>query len=208
MKKFMQFRAITKKHILLFGIVFAQIFTTAVYAQKGSPKTPANNQAKPAETASKLPKVTQIDTIALQNLLKRGENAKPLLINFWATWCDPCRDEFPELVKINADYLGKIDFITISLDDAAIISSDVPKFLLDMKSLMPAYLLNTDDESAAIASIAKDWQGGLPFTVLLNAKGETVYTREGKINARYVRDKLDKILSGEVTKPAENTKSK
>jgi thiol-disulfide isomerase/thioredoxin len=51
----------------------------------------------------------------LKNILKA--NGKPLLVNFWATWCDPCREEFPDLVKIDADYKNKIDFITVSLDD-------------------------------------------------------------------------------------------
>jgi len=208
MEKILKFRAQSKKHIFLVGLVLAQVFSVAVYAQKSVLKIPAKNPTKAAETVSNLPKVTQIDTAALQNLLKReGENAKPLLVNFWATWCDPCREEFPELVKINADYQGKVDFITISLDEAAIINSDVPKFLLNMKAQMPAYLLQTDDEEAAISSVSKDWQGGLPFTVLLDAKGEIVYTRQGKINVQLVRNAIEKVLSGEITKQPENTKT-
>ena len=139
-----------------------------------------------------LPKVTQIDGVALQKLLK--SNGKPLLINFWATWCDPCREEFPDLVKIDAEYKGKIDFITISLDDLAEINRDVPKFLADMKAEMPAYLLKTPDESAAIASVAKDWTGGLPFTILFNAKGEGIYSRQGKIKLEILRAELEKML--------------
>jgi len=59
-----------------------------------------------------LPTVKQINEIALKNLLK--PNGKPLLVNFWATWCDPCREEFPDLVKIDEDYKGKIDFKLIA----------------------------------------------------------------------------------------------
>jgi thiol-disulfide isomerase/thioredoxin len=55
---------------------------------------------------------------------------KPLLVNFWATWCDPCREEFPDLVKLDAEYKGKIDFITISLDELSEIDRDVPSFSL------------------------------------------------------------------------------
>ncbi|MCV4594106.1 TlpA family protein disulfide reductase, partial [Escherichia coli] len=54
---------------------------------------------------------------------------RPLLINFWATWCDPCREEFPDLVEIDRQYKGKIDFITISLDDPEDIKTRVPQFL-------------------------------------------------------------------------------
>src|SRR4051794_11613171 len=93
------------------------------------------------------PTVTKIDTDGLKTLLKT--DAKPRLINFWATWCDPCREEFPELVKIDAEYKGKIDFLSVSLDDLDDIGTTVPKFLVQMKSTMPAYLLNATDEDAA-----------------------------------------------------------
>ena len=176
-------------------MVFAQIFAVQTFAQKSKAKVPAKT-AQTKTTAANMPKVTQIDEIALKNLLKReGENAKPLLINFWATWCDPCREEFPELVQIDEDYKGKIDFITISLDDLAEIKRDVPKFLIDMKAKMPAYLLKTDNEEAAIASVTKDWQGGLPFTVLFNEKGEIAYVRQGKIKTETMRSEIEKVIN-------------
>jgi len=201
------------KNILLFGfvIIFAQVFVTETFGQKKKPRPKTSvKKTRPKAIAAilNLPKVMQIDEVALRNLLKRdGENAKPLLINFWATWCDPCREEFPELVKIDTDYKGKIDFITISLDDATEINREVPKFLVNMKAQMPAYLLKTDNEEAAIASVTKDWQGGLPFTVLLNEKGEIVYIRQGKIKAEIVRSEIDKILPIEAAKQTQNTKT-
>ncbi|MBA3631686.1 MAG: redoxin family protein [Acidobacteria bacterium] len=201
------------KNILLFGfvIIFAQVLVTETFGQKQKPKPRTSVKKTPPKataTVLNLPKVTQIDEAALKNLLKRdGEMSKPLLINFWATWCDPCREEFPELVKIDADYKGKIDFITISLDDSAEINREVPKFLVNMKAEMPAYLLKTDNEEAAIASVTKDWQGGLPFTVLLNEKGEVVYIRQGKIKPEIVRGEIDKTLPIEAAKQIQNTKA-
>src|SRR5438445_9026674 len=100
---------------------------------------PAPNKTLTATAA--LPKVAPIDADGLKKLLK--PNGKPLLINFWATWCDPCRDEFPDLVKLDAAYRGKIDFITVSLDDLADINTDVPKFLSELKAEMPAFLRHT-----------------------------------------------------------------
>lgn len=146
----------------------------------------------PSSTA-KLPAVKQIDAAGLLLMLKT--NGKPLLINFWATWCDPCREEFPDLVKINTEYGGKIDFITVSLDDLTEINRDVPKFLIEMKADMPAYLLKTLDESEAIFSVSKEWKGGLPFTILFNAKGEEVYARQGKVKLEVLRTELGKLLS-------------
>ncbi len=137
--------------------------------------------------------VTQIDIEGLKKLIK--PNGKPLLINFWATWCDPCREEFPDLVKVHAAYRGKIDFITVSLDDLADIAGGVPKFLAEMKAEMPAYLLHTPDESAAIAMVSKDWNGNLPMTILITASGDVAYVRKGKIRYEAVTVEIDKTLA-------------
>ena len=201
MKSFTTLRAKTRKDIFLFlsVLIFAQIFSTAVFAQKPAAKAPAKSPANTTESAANLPKVSQIDAAALNNLLKRtGENAKPLLVNFWATWCDPCREEFPELVKINAEYAGKIDFVTVSLDDLAEIKRDVPKFLAEMKATMPAYLLKTENEEAAIAVISKDYVGGLPFTILFDGKGASVYFIQGKVKPDILRVEIDKLFQSAI----------
>lgn len=148
-------------------------------------------QTETKQTAANLPKVTQLDDEGLKNLLK--SNGKPLLVNFWATWCDPCREEFPDLVKIDAEYRGKIDFVTVSLDDVEEINTSVPKFLVEMKAEMPAFLLKSEDESALISLITKDWSGGLPFTILYNAKGEIAYFKQGKFKPDVLRAEIDKI---------------
>ena len=180
------------KLFFYFSLIF--IFSLGAHAQTPNPKTAAPKTQK-NQVDVKLPKVTQIDAPGLKNLLK--PKGKPLLVNFWATWCDPCREEFPDLVKIAVDYKDKIDLITVSLDELAEIKTGVPKFLAEMKSDSPAYLLKTPDEGAAIALVAKDWQGGLPFTILFNAQGETVYSKQGKFKTDVLRAETDKILTVE-----------
>ena len=180
---------------IFLGLVFVQIFSFGISAQKSKKKTvkPKTQTIKTPNKKAALPKVTQIDEVGLKNAIK--PNGKPVLVNFWATWCDPCREEFPDLVKLDADYKGKIDFITISLDDLAEINRDVPKFLSDMKAEMPSYLLKVEDESAVIGSITKDWQGGLPFTILYNEKGEIAYFQQSKVKIDALRGELDKLTS-------------
>lgn len=190
--------------LILLSIQIFAFETSFAQAKKRKP-APKKPVAAKKVAAAKLPKVTQIDLIALQKLLRRGEgeSTKPLLINFWATWCDPCREEFPDLVKIDADYKGKIDFVTVSLDDLAEINREVPKFLRSMKAKMPAYLLKTADEEAAITAISEDWQGALPFTVLYDPKGVKVFTKQGKIKPDALRTELDKLSPGSAGAPAQ-----
>ena len=160
---------------------------------KRSVKRPA---PPPTETAALIP-VTRLDFAGLQTLLKREPEAKrPLLINFWATWCTPCVEEFPELVKIDHEFRQRgLDFVTISLDDLAEIKRDVPKFLAAMKAEMPAFLLKTADEDAAIQLVAPDWRGGLPFTILLDSAGKIAYSRMGVVKPDILRLEIEKVLS-------------
>lgn len=174
---------------LCISAVFIFSFDAFAQTKKSKRKTPASK----TQIVSNLPKITQIDETALSKLLK--PSGKPLLVNFWATWCEPCREEFPDLVKLNADYKDKIDFVVVSLDELSEINRDVPKFLAEMKAAMPAYLLKTPGEDSAIAAISKDWQGALPFTILYSASGETVFTKQGKIQPDDLRAAIEKILA-------------
>jgi thiol-disulfide isomerase/thioredoxin len=138
-----------------------------------------------------------INAEELQALLKR-DGARPLLVNYWATWCDPCRDEFPDLVKIDKQYRTKgLDFVAISLDDLADLKTAVPRFLRAMKAKMPVYLLNMTDPDPAINAVDRDWGGALPATFLYNNKGEVVYKRFGRVKTNELRAAIEKLLGSE-----------
>jgi thiol-disulfide isomerase/thioredoxin len=135
-----------------------------------------------------------INTEEMQALLKR-DGGRPLLVNYWATWCDPCRDEFPDLVKIDKQYRPKsIDFIAVSLDDLADLKTAVPKFLREMRATMPNYLLNVSDPEPAIKSVDPAWDGALPATFLYNSKGEVVYKHFGRVNTAELRAAIEKVM--------------
>lgn len=161
---------------------------------------PAQSRAKRAgKTRATVPRIAvrQIDLDGLRALLKR-DNPRPLAVNFWATWCDPCREEFPDLVKINAEYAPKgLDFITITLDDLKDIKTGVPKFLREMRAPMPAYLLNVSDPEPSIKSVDPEWAGALPATFLYNQKGEIVFKHFGRVKPEELRAAIDKLVSSE-----------
>lgn len=166
------------------GWLFALVFIGSVDAQRKS--------RAPRRAPEPLPKVTKIDQARYAELIKPG--SKPLLINFWATWCVPCREEFPDLVKIDNEYKGKIDFITISLDFEEEIATTVPQFLKEMKAEMPTYVLITPDESTAIAMISKEWNGALPLTVLIAPGGENAFFHQGIVKPAELKAAIDKLI--------------
>ncbi|MDH3493522.1 MAG: redoxin family protein [Acidobacteriota bacterium] len=175
----------------IFGIIsVAALAMTIPVSVVGQPKT---------AIADSLPVVVKVDDVSIRPLLK--PDGKPLLVNFWATWCVPCVEEFPILVALDGKYKGKIDFITISLDDLAEINRDVPKFLKEQNATMPAYLLWTKDENAVISSISKDLSGGLPLTLLFGRDGSLLYARQGLVKPEVLTPLIDKSIEMEECKP-------
>ncbi len=150
--------------------------------------------------AAKSPAVKEINVESLTSLLKRDSAPpRPLLVNFWATWCDPCREEFPDLVKIDQQYRPQgLDFIAVSLDDLADIKTEVPKFLREMRATMPAYLLNVPDPEMAINAVDPKWSGALPATFLYDAQGAVVFKHFGRVNAVELRAAIEKLVSNRV----------
>lgn len=143
--------------------------------------------------------VREVDLEALKKLLHReaGAEARPLLVNFWATWCVPCREEFPDLVKINADYAKRnLEVITISLDDPSEIKTTVPQFLREARAgELPAYLLNVIDPDIVINMIDPQWRGALPATFLYDASGQMVFKHTGRFDVRELRTAIDKVTT-------------
>ena len=140
--------------------------------------------------------VRQVDLKGFKRLIHPDpKNSRPLLVNFWATWCDPCRDEFPELVAVDKDYRARgLDFISISLDDPPDINTAVPKFLQQMHATMPTYLLNVSDPEPAIMIVDPTWGGALPATFLYDTEGKVVFKHFGRINTPELRAAIDKLV--------------
>jgi len=171
--------------------------------QKQSEQKPAEQkqQATPEaapQTPAGRPRVAEVKEDGLKSLLRPGESReRPLLVNFWATWCVPCREEFPDLVKLRARYAAEqLDFALVSLDDVSDIATGVPDFLSESgASALPAYLLNAEDSSAAINLVDPKWAGQLPATFLYDRAGQIVFNHKGRIKPADLQAAIDKTVA-------------
>jgi thiol-disulfide isomerase/thioredoxin len=143
-------------------------------------------------------KTTLINSEELRLLVKSPEKRQPILINFWATWCGPCRVEFPDLVEIDKDYRDKgLSFFIVSIDNATLADTLVSDFLKSYEAEMPSYLLDVSSRreiTKAIRQIAPRFSSGFPLTLLFDANGKLVYQKNGVIDAQVLRTRIDKVL--------------
>lgn len=174
------------------------LFVWLALAALGAAAALASTAQSKGGTVAAADDIKQIDLEGLKKLLQRDSNDKrPLLVNFWATWCDPCREEFPDLVKLDQDYHSKrLDFVSISLDDVSDIKSAVPRFLKEMKATMHVVLLNVKDPEPAIHVVDPTWDGQLPATFLYDKDGKVVFRHFGRIKPDELRAAIDKEVSG------------
>jgi thiol-disulfide isomerase/thioredoxin len=182
--------------LLIVGAAFISLPVAARRVPTTSAITFAPSSQKPrAKSLARSQVVREINLDGLKKLIERGgKQSRPLLVNFWATYCEPCREEFPDLVQINKDFQAKgLEFVTVSLDDPAEIKTSVPQFLKQMRAVMPAYLLNVPDPEPAIKWVDVAWNGGLPATYLYDAEGQVVFKHTGRIKPAELRAAIETV---------------
>ena len=125
------------------------------------------------------PEVKVITVSELKNLIN-DRSGKPLLINVWATWCAPCREEFPDLVKIANEYYGQIDVVGISVDFPEEIDSKIIPFLKKQNASFNNYVIKVIEPENFINLLNENWSGAIPGTFIYDKNGGQVKHLIGK----------------------------
>lgn len=147
--------------------------------------------------AAQPPEIREVDLDGLKKILGREpKDTRPLLVNFWATWCDGCREEFPDLVKIDGEFREKgLNFVSVTVDEVED-KGKAAQFLTDMKATMPVVLLNVADKEPAIHAVDVTWDGALPATFLYDRDGKIVFKYFGKVKPTELRAAIEKAVTG------------
>lgn len=112
--------------------------------------------------------VSVIQLPALEKLLATPGDTT-YLINFWATWCQPCLEELPYLEEFNAKHAkDKVKVILISLDFASKLETKVKPLVQKKRLRSTVLLLNEPDQNAWIDKVDSQWSGAIPFTIMFN----------------------------------------
>lgn len=172
-----------KKNILLFGIVGLVFAGIGMYAgtSRVAPK-PAASTATSTLFAQSLP-----DVEGKSHPLSQWKG-KPLIVNFWATWCAPCVEEMPELSRLQTEIASRgMQIIGIGIDSATNIAQFAGKYKIEY----PLYIagMAASDLSRQMGNQA----GGLPFTVLIGSDGQIKKTYLGRLKMNELRKDLSLI---------------
>jgi thiol-disulfide isomerase/thioredoxin len=157
----------------------------------------ANKEASVKAWMEKIAKepvaVEMVDEEGLK-ALRKNENGKYRLVNFWATTCGPCVTEFPELITINRMYRHRnFEMVTVAANFPDQ-KEEVLKFLQKEQASCKNLLFGGTDKYKLMAAFDKDWDCSLPYTVLINPKGEVVYKKNGAIDELELRRAIVNVV--------------
>jgi len=112
---------------------------------------------------------------------------KPVLLDFWATWCAPCVQEMPEIQTMLRMYGHRaFEVVTVSInypDEQAGALVALQKLHATSRNL----ILGSTDIYTLLAAFDPDWNAAVPYTMLIKPNGEVVYKNQGPINPLELR---------------------
>ena len=168
---------ITKKLLIIF---IAGLFLISC---RGGEETNATIESPDNDSLKQLIGQADFETILTAIAEKKG---KVVLLNMWATWCEPCVDEFPDIVMLYNKYKDQgLDVVTVSHD---FVESFADSFLIAQKADFTNYMKEiAQDGNDFIVGIDNDWYGALPATWLFDREGNRQYF----VEEQFYTDKLE-----------------
>lgn len=134
------------------------IVSLALIALLGAAKASDVPVPKPADLATILAAV-------------RAPGARAVLVNLWATWCDPCREEMPDLIRFYRAHRAEgLRLVLVSADDPES-QQEVARFLAEAGAGGAQAFIKTGDDMAFINGLDARWSGALPATFLYASHG-------------------------------------
>jgi thiol-disulfide isomerase/thioredoxin len=122
------------------------------------------------------------------------QNDTVYIVNFWATWCGPCRRELPAMEKIHNIYSNKkVRVLLISLDFPAQIDRSLIPYLKNNNISAEVLLLDDPNSNAWINKVDTSWNGSLPATLVYKGNNNQFFEKE--LNYEFLTEMVSKYLN-------------
>jgi len=159
-------------------IIFLVVFLVTILVMQSF------RSSGPVEIGKRAPQFTLQDMSGRQVSLDDYRD-KVVILDFWATWCGPCRVSMPILDRIQAEYAGKLSVLAVNLRET---KGVVREYILE-ESLHSEVLLDEDGSIASQYGVV-----GIPTQYLIDQKGIVRYIAEGPQGPQAWRDEINKLL--------------
>ena len=116
---------------------------------------------------------------------------KPIVINFWATWCPPCKRELPDFDKLCMEYGDKVVFMMVNLTDGRRDTVEGTKSFVSKNGYTFPVYFDTENNGAAAYNVSS-----IPQTTFIDANGNVYTTRIGAMNEAALRSYITALLGG------------
>jgi thiol-disulfide isomerase/thioredoxin len=134
-----------------------------------------------------------VDEAGYRKLLEAGRG-QILLVDFWATWCEPCRAEMPQLVALEARYRGRgLKLITVSCDEPEQ-EADAARFLQQHQVRGPSYIKRASSDEKFITAVDAAWSGALPALFLYDRRGRKLRSFIGETDMGALETAIRKVF--------------
>jgi thiol-disulfide isomerase/thioredoxin len=135
-----------------------------------------------------------LDETAFRRMVA-SQRGHVLLVDFWATWCAPCREELPKLVGLYSTYRQKgLSFVTISCDEPEQ-KAQALAFVEKQTAPRPYYIRQAKDDDQFINAIDPKWSGALPALFLFDRAGRQAQSFIGETDLRQLEASVKKALA-------------
>lgn len=137
-------------------------------------------------------RISLLNEAKLDSLI-HNRNGNILLLNVWATWCIPCREEFPDLVRLVKVYQKEnISIVGISADFPDEIDDKIIPFLMKQRVNFENYVQNFENQEDFINKLNPEWRGALPATFVYDKSGKLQEFLVGKQTFEEFRNAIEK----------------
>jgi thiol-disulfide isomerase/thioredoxin len=141
--------------------------------------------------------VRTIDLSGVQRLISE-RHGRILFLNIWATWCQPCVEEFPDIVRVRSDFADSVlDVVAISIDYPDEVESKILPFLKDHHAAFPVYVSSVKKEEDFMDAINPAWTGGIPATFVFDRQGGRRAFLFGEKKFTVFKATIDSVLAGQ-----------
>ena len=124
-----------------------------------------------------------------------GLKGHVVVVNMWATWCEPCREEFPELVAFAKEMGPKgIDLLSVSMDTADALAGEVIPFLKEQGAGFACFIKAAGDDEKFINAVDPGWTGSLPATFVYGRDGKRVARLDGTVDRKRLTKAVKPLL--------------